>query len=124
MGPEGENSGDENNESIVLLVSYGETDFLLTGDMEEKESAEILERWGEDVDCEILKVAHHGGKTGTAKAFLDAATPDIAIIPCGENNPYGHPNEETLALLEACGASTLRTDRVGDIAVLTDGTAF
>jgi competence protein ComEC len=124
LGPENENSSDENNESIVLLISYGETDFLLTGDMEEKESAQILERWGGNVDCEILKVAHHGGQDGSTKAFLDMATPDIAIISCGENNPYGHPDEETLALLDACGADTLRTDRVGDIAILTDGKAF
>ena len=120
LGPENEDSGDENNESIVLLVSYGETDLLLTGDMEEKESMEILERWGVNVDCEILKVAHHGGETGTTKAFLDMATPDIAIISCGENNPYGHPDEETIALLDACGTDTLRTDQDGDIAVLTD----
>jgi competence protein ComEC len=60
--------------------------------MEEKESREILERWGKNVDCEILKVAHHGSATGTTKAFLDATTPDIAVISCGENNPYGHPD--------------------------------
>jgi len=76
LGPEeGEPKEDANNESIVMMVSYGETDFLLTGDMEEKESYEILERWGKNVDCEILKVAHHGSRTGTTKAFLDAATP-------------------------------------------------
>jgi beta-lactamase superfamily II metal-dependent hydrolase len=122
LGPEeGEPKEDANNESIVMMVSYGETDFLLTGDMEEKESYEILERWGKNVDCEILKVAHHGSRTGTTKAFLDAATPQIAIISCGENNPYGHPAEETLALLEEAGARTLRTDLLGDIAILTDG---
>ena len=122
LGPE--ERGTENNtndESIVLLVSYGQMDFLLTGDMEEKESREILERWGKNVDCEVLKVAHHGSKTGTSKEFLEAATPDIAVISCGENNPYGHPDEETLALLDDFFVKTLRTDRMGDIAVLTDG---
>lgn len=124
LGPQNGKYGDANNKSIVLLVSYGETDFLLTGDMEEKESREILEKWGKDVDCEILKVAHHGSATGTTKEFLDLATPDIAIISCGEDNPYGHPDEETLALLDASGAEILRTDQMGDIAILTDGTAF
>lgn len=122
LGPEErETDEDANNESVVLMVSYGQTDFLMTGDMEEKESKEILERWGEKVDCEIFKVAHHGSQTGTTKAFLDAATPEVALISCGQNNPYGHPAEETLDLLNEAGAKTLRTDTMGDIAILTDG---
>ncbi len=125
LGPEETAAeGDANNQSIILLVSYGQTDFLLAGDMEEAESADILERWGAAIDCEILKVAHHGSETGTSQAFLDTATPDIAVISCGEDNPYGHPDEAVLSLLDAAGAKTLRTDQMGDIAILTDGTSF
>lgn len=122
LGPnEGNLNDDANNKSIVLMVSYNQMDFLLTGDMEEEESREILDKWGKNVDCEVLKVAHHGSETGTTRAFLEAASPQIAVISCGKNNPYGHPSEETLSLLDEFGAKTLRTDLMGDIAILTDG---
>jgi competence protein ComEC len=113
---------DANNASIVLLVSYGQSDFLLTGDMEEDASKDLIEDWGKALDCEVLKVAHHGSRTGASEELLKAATPDVAVITCGEGNSYGHPHKETLDLLSMFHVQTLRTDLNGDIAVLTDGT--
>lgn len=122
LGPRDKEYEDANNASIILMVSYGESDFLLTGDMEQDASNELIEDWGTELDCEVLKAAHHGSRTGTSEELLRVATPEIAVITSGAGNSYGHPHRETLDLLLRFHARTLRTDQSGDIALLTDGT--
>lgn len=124
LGPQDKEYEDANNASIVLMVSYGESDFLLTGDMEQDASTELIEDWGKELDCEVLKAAHHGSSTGASEELLYAATPDIAVITSGAGNSYGHPHQQTLDLLKKFNVQTLRTDLSGDIAVLTDGTTI
>lgn len=122
LGPQDKEYEDANNASIVLMVSYGESDFLLTGDLELEASKELIKEWGNELDCEVLKAAHHGSRTSTSEELLRAVTPDIAIITCGAENSFGHPHQETLDLLLGYHVQTLRTDQDGDIAVLSDGT--
>ena len=71
----------------------------------------------------ILKVAHHGSKTSSSAAFLEAWRPQIAIISCGRGNAFGHPAPEVIGRLEAVKAQIYRTDRDGEVTVVSDGRA-
>ncbi len=120
VSPDKDDNKDANNESVMLLLDYLDSEFLFTGDAEEWAENEVLGA-GYHIDADVLKVAHHGSSTGTSEAFLQAVTPDYAIISCGIDNKYGHPHEETLDLLNKYGIDTLRTDILGDVDFVSDG---
>lgn len=104
----------ENNRSVAVLAEAQEIRFLFTGDGER----DFEERIASDklnIDCDVLKVAHHGADTATTSAFLKLCTPRFAAISCGEANLYGHPHADTLERLDNIGAEVLRTDISGDI---------
>jgi len=107
---------EENPNSLVLQLSYGEIDFLFTGDLEESAEHELVLA-GVLQDIDILKVAHHGSRYGSTQAFLDLVKPEIAIYSAGAGNGYGHPHGETLQRLEATGAAVYGTDVCGTIRV-------
>lgn len=111
---------DLNDFSIVAVLKFGDFDALLTGDISQKIADEILAT-GLIKDVEYIKVPHHGSKNGLTQEFLDASTPEIAIISSGRNNPYGHPHQEVLKMLSEKGVKILRTDQEGDIKVSSDG---
>jgi beta-lactamase superfamily II metal-dependent hydrolase len=73
--------------------------------------------YGDIIDIDVLKIAHHGSARSTTQEFLDATTPDIAIINAGAGNDYGHPHRETLEILDKNNVTALRTDQNGDIAI-------
>ncbi|MBA2700194.1 MAG: ComEC/Rec2 family competence protein [Chloroflexi bacterium] len=104
-----------NNVSIVLLGAIGSRRFLLTGDVEEGVDPALLTEGLPRVD--VLKVAHHGSRTATTQAFVDAVRPRIAIASAGADNPYGHPARTTLQRLGAAGARVYRTDVDGTVAI-------
>lgn len=106
----------ENERSLVLRYAYGDTSVLFTGDLEAKEEL-LLVRKGIIEETDILKVSHHGSKTASTESFLQAAAPDTAVISCGANNLYGHPHEEVLERLSACGTEVFRTDEMGSVVV-------
>jgi competence protein ComEC len=114
-------TGDSNNSSVVARLDYGENSFLFTGDIESPAEKEILEslpadgHGDENVDVDVLKVAHHGSKYSSSEAFLDAASPETAVISVGKNNSYGHPTEAVLDALKSRNINVLRTDELGDI---------
>ena len=110
-----------NDDSIVLMITYGETSFLLTGDATEEEEHAILSA-GYDIDCDLLKVSHHGSAHSSSSSFLRAASPSSAVISVAKDNGYGHPSEEALTRLDNCGATVYRTDLQGDITATSDGT--
>ena len=111
---------DLNNYSIVLRISYGEIDFLLTGDAEVKAERMILAS-NMAVESEFLKVGHHGSVTATTLTFLKSVAPSFGVISCGRNNKYDHPHHSTLEHLTDAKVAILRTDDVGTIVVRTDG---
>lgn len=120
LAPNGEDYGDLNNYSVVLRLTYGEDSFLFTGDAEEASEEEMLSLdW--PLTATVLKCGHHGSETSTSPAFLDAVSPQYAVISCGVDNDYGHPDAVTLEKLEAAGAEVFRTDRQGTILASTDG---
>ena len=104
-----------NNVSVVLLGHVGARRFLLMGDVEEEIDPSLLKDGLPHVD--LLKVAHHGSKTATTQAFIDATRPTIAVASAGAGNPYGHPAKSTIERLTASGARVLRTDDDGTVVV-------
>jgi competence protein ComEC len=104
-----------NNVSVVLLGEANGRRFLLAGDVEEGIDPVLLERGLPRVD--VLKVAHHGSRTATTQAFVDAVRPRVAVASAGAGNTYGHPAPATLARLRAAGARTLRTDQDGSVTI-------
>ncbi len=113
-------SDNDNNHSIVMMVSAGGYRVLLCGDMEKTVEKELLDQ-GLDLDCDVLKVAHHGSDTSSTKAFLKAATPQIALISVGQGNSYKHPDKDILKRLESFGAKIHRTDKEGTVTVTISG---
>ncbi|HEX6250500.1 MAG TPA: DNA internalization-related competence protein ComEC/Rec2 [Gemmatimonadaceae bacterium] len=112
---------DPNEASAIALVRYGATTMLLTGDAERGEEEWLLRHAPQLLDVDVLKVAHHGSRTSSGAAFLDATSPRIALISVGAENAYNHPSAEVLARLRERGVRTLRTDLHGAIVVRTDG---
>lgn len=113
-----------NEGGIVMQLTYGSSTMLFTADVSNKVEAHLLEVDGENLDSDILKVGHHGSKTSTDSEFLEAVTPDIAIISVGEGNRYGHPTEDVLGRLAAENIKTLRTDLEGTIKFISNGGEF
>ena len=119
---EGKKYNNKNNYSIVIRLDFGETSIMLTGDAEEEVEEQLLQLYGTDMlDCDILKVGHHGSESSSTIEFLEAVTPEFALISCGEGNTYGHPHSITITNLTAIGADIYRTDEIGSIILTTDG---
>ena len=111
-----------NNYSAVLKLVYGQTSFLFTGDAEKLSEEEMLERYSQKtLASTVLKVGHHGSKTSTSEAFLEAVHPKWGAISVGKDNDYGLPSDSTLKRLDAHGVSYWRTDEVGSIVFYSDG---
>lgn len=104
----------ENNRSVFTIAEIDGFKFLFTGDAETKAERYILEQ-KLNLDCDVLKVGHHGSSSSTSKEFLKATTPDYAVISVGEDNMYSHPNDEILTALKKADIEVFRTDEHGDI---------
>ncbi len=114
--------GDESNDkSLMLRIDYGSTSFLLTGDASDDEERNSVNA-GYSLDCDVLKVAHHGSAHSSCYAFLRAVMPTYSVISVGADNSYGHPTDEALSRLRDCGTTVYRTDLQGDIVAVSDGT--
>jgi len=110
-----------NNSSIVVRVEgvgggeFGGRSFMLTGDCEVECEEEVLAA-GEDVDSDILKAGHHGSKTASSHEFVEAVSPSVGVISCGETNKFGHPHSESLRTFYRLGVDEIfRTDLDGRI---------
>jgi competence protein ComEC len=113
---------DIDNNGVVLRLTMGEINFLLTADIGWEAEFELISR-GTELASTVLKVSHHGSDTSTTPEFLASANPQVAVISVGEDNPYGHPSAEVLDRLgEKLGAENIyRTDEQGTIEFITDG---
>ncbi len=108
----GQSFSNTNSSSIVAKLTYGKNSFLFTGDAEEPTEF-YLTNSGADIDSDILDVGHHGSKNSTGQEFLEAVSPDVAVIQVGARNRYGHPAQGTLDKLK--NTKIYRTDLAGDI---------
>lgn len=118
LSPVEEAYDDLNNYSIALRVTYGETSFLFTGDMEAGAEQAIA---GPGLASDVLKAGHHGSNTSSCAEFLAAVQPQYAVISCGADNSYGHPHKEVLQRFASGGTTVLRTDLLGSIVAVSDG---
>jgi competence protein ComEC len=109
----------KNDDSLAFLISFGHTSALLAGDLEKK-----MERFvaTESPQADLLKVAHHGSSTSTTPELLEAVHPRFAVISVGYHNSFGHPRRVVLERLQEAHVSTYRTDRLGAVTFLLDGT--
>lgn len=109
---------DPNENNMVFIVNYGGVKIMVTGDLLEEDENEILRHYPpQKLHCDVLKVAHHGSKSSSSEAFLDAVSPSIAVIQVGKNNFYGHPHQQTLDRLEERGIQVYRTDQNGAVGI-------
>lgn len=109
-----------NDRSLVLRLVDGDLAAVLAGDAEGGAEASMLKA-GTLAPVRILKVGHHGSRTSSSAAFLDALDPEIAVISAGEHNRFGHPDPATLRHLAARGVRVFRTDRDGCVWIAPRG---
>ncbi|MBE5872258.1 MAG: DNA internalization-related competence protein ComEC/Rec2 [Lachnospiraceae bacterium] len=129
LAPRGESFyADANDSSMVLLLECAGNTMLFTGDISEEQETAILaslQRYAphmwkdirEKGGIDVLKIAHHGSRSSTSLEFLNALSPQIAVISAGRRNRYGHPHEETLNRLQAAGCRIFRTDTEGAVVI-------
>ena len=118
LDPNATDNRKTNDASIVLLGEYEDRRFLLTGDAEDDVDPVLLSRGLPAVD--MLKVAHHGSATASSDVLLATLQPGVAAVSVGANNPYGHPNEATMARLRAHSSRVFRTDQDGTVETTLD----
>lgn len=108
-----------NEASLVLSVSQGDFDLLLTGDAEGAGEERLLERLDRTYD--VLKAAHHGSRNSSSAAFLEKIAPRCTLISAGQGNSYGHPHPDAIRRIEAQGSAVYTTLQGGAVTVRTDG---
>ncbi len=109
-----------NDTSNVLKISYKTIDFLLAGDLSSSVEADLIKA-GTDLDCEVMKLSHHGSKYSNSSEFLEAVSPMFAFAGAGRNNSYGHPSKVTLDRLSNLGIRLYDTADNGAIVITTNG---
>ena len=119
LGPIGTFASDDNNNpSVVIMARWGNKKVLLTGDAETKAEERIIEEFGAQLKCDVLKVGHHGSHSSTWESgLLEYAKPTYATISCGTDNKYGHPHSEPLEALKKSNVTVYRTDLQGSILI-------
>ena len=111
---------DNNNCSVVVRLTYGDTSFLLTGDAAFEAEEEMLQT-GRNLRSDVLKCGHHGSRHSCSDSFVQQVRPRVAAISCGLGNKYGHPKKIVLDKMAALGAAVFRTDQLGTFVVESDG---
>jgi len=119
--PDREIQGDTNNASVVLRISYKDSDLLLTGDAGKGVERYLLK---ENIESELFKAGHHGSKTSSDSLFLEKVSPEYVVISAGKDNRYGHPHANVLAAFDSLNAKVLSTIESGTIVFVSDGERF
>ena len=109
-----------NTGSIIVQLVYGDTEFMLSGD-----SPLSIENWlvaldGEELESDVLKAGHHGSRTSTSEAWIQAVAPSYVVVSAGDGNSYGHPHKEVVERITASGAQMLSTMK-GSVSFVSDG---
>ncbi len=112
---------ESNTSSIIVRLTYGEHEFLFTGDAPQSIEDYLVVTYGDALRSDVLKVGHHGSRTSTSELFVAAVNPTYAIISAGEDNRYGHPHKDVLDVLTQAGVITKNTADEGSISFVSDG---
>ncbi|HWR41815.1 ComEC/Rec2 family competence protein [Sporomusa sp.] len=115
---------DLNNNSIVAKLVYGNFSMMLTGDAEQESEERMLKKGAANLKSTLLKSGHHGSKTSSSVPFLQAVSPEAALISLGANNDYHHPHPSTLKKYNEKKIKVYRTDTDGTLTVTTDGKTY
>lgn len=122
LSPAGDPTNWESNtSSLVAKLTYGEIDFMLTGDAPLGIEEYLVGIYGEALQSEVLKLGHHGSRTSSSANFLDTVAPDYAVVSSGLSNRYGHPHKEVVDAVTARGIKLINTANVGTIVFKSDG---
>jgi len=116
-----EHNFSSNNNSGLLKIVYGNSEFLFTGDLEKQGERYYDNYYGNFLDSDVLKVGHHGSKTSSSIGFLNLVSPEISLISAGIQNKFHHPSGITLEKLEKFNSAIYRTDLSGAILLRSDG---
>lgn len=108
-------SGETNNRSLVLRMSYGGKSVLFPGDVEQAAEETLVSSVGCFLKSDVLLSPHHGSKSSSSELFLQAVKPSLCIISCGRGNYFGFPHSETLRRLEEVGCEITRIDQLGSV---------
>ncbi|MEK7531392.1 MAG: ComEC/Rec2 family competence protein [Patescibacteria group bacterium] len=108
-----------NTASIVIKVTYGENEFLLTADAPRQVEHRLV-TGKKDLVSDVLKAGHHGSRTSSSNEFVEAVNPEHAVVSSGKSNSYGHPHKETLDTFSKHNIKILRTDERGRITFYSD----
>ena len=111
---------DVNAASVVILVSYGDFDALLTGDADRQ----VQPYTGNEGHVEVFKVPHHGAEESINQNFVATLSPEVSVISVGAKNKYGHPNQNVIRFLENLGSKVYRTDKNGTTEIVSDGKSW
>jgi competence protein ComEC len=120
--PVGDAGSDLHDSSVVLTLDFGDVRYLTTGDAESAVERRLVADWHDELDADIYQAGHHGSSTSSSQEFLDAVSPEIALISSSFDSQYDHPSDETLRRFADHGIGTYWTGVHGDIVVSTDGT--
>ena len=114
----GEDNSDLNDTSVVLKMTYNNTCTLFMGDASSNVEKKLLDK---DINCQVLKVGHHGSRYSSSDEFIKATKPTYGIIMVGKDNKYGHPTKKTLDVLNKYNVTLHRTDKEGTIIMKIKG---
>lgn len=119
--PPGLQTTDVHDAGLAVVVTFGSTSMLFTGDAEAATEARMVGTAGARLDVDVLQLGHHGSSTSTTPRFLAAASPQIAVYSAGRGNQYGHPHTEVVDRLRTAGIRVYGTDVHGDVLLVSDG---
>ena len=120
MIDDGISHDDKNDDSLVIKAKINNLVYLFMGDASSEVEKELIKKYPE-LKADVLKVSHHGSSTGTCSEFLDVVRPKVALISCGKNNRYNHPNEDVLLRLKDYGVKIYRSDLMGMVKIVYYG---
>jgi len=117
------NSQNENVNSIVTRLQYGDITFLFTGDATRVTESWLIENYQSDyLDIDIMNSPHHGSiQTSNSEEFIDVTSPKLVIFSANLDNTHDHPHEETKQLYAQKAIPAIQTGEKGNIVIRTDG---
>ncbi len=123
LAPKNIKPDESNDNSIAIKITCGDNNFILTGDAEHGSEKDMIQS-GIDLSCDVLCLGHHGSANSTSWDFLEKTVPEFAVISCGADNQYSHPDKDTLDKLSSMDISLFRTDKQGSVIAESDGTSI
>ncbi|MDR8393479.1 DNA internalization-related competence protein ComEC/Rec2 [Aliifodinibius sp. S!AR15-10] len=121
-GPSTQKGSDPNEHSLVLELTYGQTEFLFVGDAGKSQERRLLNQFGDMIDTDFLKVGHHGSKTSSSSLFMKTATPEVSVVSLGRSNRFDHPHLQAVRRIKRNSRQTAFTSLQKALIFASDGT--